>query len=54
MPANPKYYDIVHAFEDAREMNWKQGRGVKAGDMVFIYVGAPVAANIYRGQANAV
>ena len=42
VPANPKYYDIVHAFD------WKQGRGIKAGDTVFIYVGAPVSAILYK------
>ena len=48
MPANPKYYDIVHAFDDAREIDWKQGRGIKAGDTVFIYAGAPVSAILYK------
>ena len=39
VPANPKYFDIVHAFDDAGEIDWKQGRGIKAGDTVFIYAG---------------
>ena len=39
VPANPKYFDIVHAFGDAGEIDWKQGRGIKAGDTVFIYAG---------------
>ena len=48
IPANPDYYDIVHAFDDDREIEWKQGRGVKAGDAVFLYVGAPVSAILYK------
>ena len=48
IPANPDYYDIVHAFDDAREIEWKQGRGIKAGDTVFLYVGAPVSAILYK------
>ena len=48
MPANPKYFDIVHAFDDAGEIDWKQGRGIKAGDTVFIYAGAPVSAILYK------
>lgn len=48
VPANSKYYDIVHAFDDAREIDWKQGRGIKAGDTVFIYAGAPVSAILYK------
>lgn len=48
IPANPKYYDIEHAFDDADEINWKQGSGIKIGDTVFIYVGAPVSAILYK------
>ena len=48
VPANPKYFDIVHAFDDAGEIDWKQGRGIKAGDTVFIYAGAPVSAILYK------
>ena len=48
IPANPGYYDIVHAFDDVREIEWKQGRGIKSGDTVFIYAGAPVSAVLYK------
>ncbi len=48
VPANPKYYDIVHAFEEADEIDWKQGAGIKTGDTVFMYVGAPVSAILYQ------
>ena len=48
IPANPKYYDIVHAFDDTDTINWKQGAGIKKGDTVFIYVGAPVSAVMYK------
>ena len=48
VPANPKYYDIVHAFEEADEIDWKQGAGIKTGDTVFMYVGAPVSAILYK------
>ena len=34
IPANPKYYDIEHAFDDADEIDWKQGTGIKKGDTV--------------------
>ena len=50
IPANPSYFDIVHAFDQKDELNWKQGRGIKAGDTVFMYVGAPVSAVLYRCQ----
>jgi len=48
IPSNPKYFDIIHAFDHADEINWKQGAGIKAGDTVFMYVGAPVSAILYK------
>lgn len=48
IPSNPKYYDILHAFDDTDEINWKQGSGIKSGDMVYLYVGAPVSAILYK------
>lgn len=48
VPANPKYYDIQQAFENANEIDWKQGSGIKKGDTVFMYVAAPVSAILYK------
>lgn len=48
IPANPKYYDIMHAFDAADMINWKQSAGIIKGDTVFIYVGAPVSAVLYK------
>ena len=48
VPANPKYFDIVHAFDSTDIINWKQGAGIKQGDTVFMYVGAPVSAILYK------
>ncbi len=48
IPSNPKYYDIVHAFDDTDIIDWKQGAGIKKGDTVFMYVGAPVSAILYK------
>ena len=48
VPANPKYYDIVHAFDDQKEIDWKQGAGIRKGDTVYMYVGAPVSAILYK------
>ena len=48
IPSNPKYFDIVHAFDDKDEINWKQGAGIKKGDTIFLYVGAPVSAILYK------
>ena len=48
IPSNPKYYDIIHAFDDKEIIDWKQGAGIKKGDTVFLYVGAPVSAIMYK------
>ena len=48
IPANPKNYDIVHAFDDKDLIDWKQGAGIKKGDTVYIYVAAPVSAVLYK------
>ena len=29
-------------------IHWKQGKGIKVGDTVFMYVGAPVSAVLYK------
>lgn len=48
VPANPKHYDILHAFGGTDEIDWKQGRGIIVGDTVFLYVAAPVSAILYK------
>ena len=48
VPSNPKYYDIQAAFRSSKEIDWKQGKGIKVGDTVFMYVAAPVSAILYK------
>ena len=48
IPSNPTYYDSVHAFDHPDEIDWKQGIGIKVGDVVYMYVGAPVSAILYK------
>ena len=48
IPANPGYYDVEAAFSKENEIDWKQGRGIKTGDTVFLYVAAPVSAILYK------
>lgn len=48
IPSNPKYYDSIHAFDDTDEIDWKQGAGIKKGDIVFMYIGAPTSAIYYK------
>ena len=35
IPANPKYFDICSHFDSQDINNWKQGAGVKKGDIVY-------------------
>ncbi len=51
VPANPKFYDIEHAFDEAEIIEWKQSSSIKAGDTVYLYVGAPVSAILYKCKA---
>lgn len=48
LPANPKFYDIQHAFDQAEDIQWKQSGNLKVGDTVFLYVAAPVSAILYQ------
>ncbi|MBQ1492795.1 MAG: MmcQ/YjbR family DNA-binding protein [Blautia sp.] len=47
IPANPQYYDVQEAFRRERIIDWKQGRGILEGDIVFMYLAAPVSAILY-------
>lgn len=48
VPANPKYYDIEAAFQEGKDILWKQSSKVRAGDVVYLYVAAPVSAVRYK------
>lgn len=51
IPANPKYYDVEHAFDKAEVIDWKQSSSIKTGDTIFMYVAAPVSAILYKCKA---
>lgn len=48
IPANPKYFNVVKAFQKHKVITWKQSSNVKNGDIVFMYVGSPVSAILYE------
>lgn len=48
IPSNPKYYDVISAFDNNDIITWKQGRGIKKNDTVFLYVGSPISAILYK------
>lgn len=50
---NCKYYDVIDAFENYSVIDWKQSnRNVQPGDEVYIYVGQPYQAVIFRCRVN--
>lgn len=51
IPANPKYYDVVGAFEDSDIVTWKQSSDIHVGDMIYMYVAAPYSSIMYKCRA---
>ncbi|MBQ6663364.1 MAG: MmcQ/YjbR family DNA-binding protein [Firmicutes bacterium] len=54
IPANPKFYDVEAGFRAQQELTWKQSSKVWPGDIVYMYVGAPVSAIRFRCVVTAV
>lgn len=49
IPCNPKYYDVLGAFNRLDRIDWKQTvKSIDVGDEVFIYVGVPIKAIKFR------
>ena len=49
IPANPKVYDVVHAFDNGDDtIAWRSHRGIRIRDTIFIYVTLPVAAILFK------
>jgi predicted DNA-binding protein (MmcQ/YjbR family) len=48
VPANPKFFDVVDAFAKKRTILWKQSTDIRVDDTVYLYVGAPYSAILYR------
>ena len=51
IPANPKYYDVIKAFNDNNIITWKQSNNIQVGDIVYIYVTSPYSAILFKCQA---
>lgn len=45
---NPKYYDIVGAFEKYKKIDYKQSTDIKTGDTVYIYMAHPYQEIKYK------
>ncbi|MCM1467555.1 MAG: hypothetical protein NC086_05355 [Alistipes sp.] len=51
IPANPKYYDVVGAFEQSNIVTWKQSSDIHVGDIIYMYVAAPYSSIMYKCRA---
>ena len=48
IPSNPKYYDIVTAFNNLDVIEWDQTTNMSVGDTVYIYVGGNYKSIMYK------
>lgn len=48
LPANPNNFDIFEYMKNRKTVEWKQPKNINVGDNVYIYIGAPVSAIIYK------
>ena len=53
IPANATYFDVVEYFKN-KEVLWKQSSSIQLGDIVYIYVGSPYSALLYKTKATKV
>ncbi len=53
IPCNSKFYDVKNAFANLQRIDWKQSaKSIGVGDIVFIYVGKPIQAIMYKCVVN--
>lgn len=52
LPSNPHYFNLEAAFARSPTVRWQQRVKAAAGDMVYLYVTAPVCAVLYRCQVT--
>ena len=48
IPANPKYYDIVNAFNDRDTITWRKSHNFMIDDIVYIYITEPYAYIMFK------
>ena len=53
IPCNPKYYDIVDAFDNLDVIEWSQSTNMTVGDTVYIYVGEKYKSIMFKCEVVA-
>ncbi len=51
IPANPKYYDIMNAFNNTDIITWKQSNKIMKGDIIYLYIAEPYSAIMFKCEA---
>lgn len=49
---NAEFYDVLREDAEAGETNWTVSRHVKAGDLIALYVAAPICSIVAVGEAS--
>ena len=52
IPCNLAFYRVQEAFDNLSCIDWKQSRRIEVGDTVYVYVGRPVKAILYKCRVN--
>ncbi len=50
LPANPNYFNIFEYMKNKKTVEWKQPKNINVGDKVYIYIGSPISAIIYKTE----
>ena len=50
IPANPNYFDVISYIESLEVFSWKQPKNISLDDIVYIYLGSPYSAILYKCQ----
>lgn len=51
IPCNPKFYDIVGAFQKLNTIEWSQSTNICVGDTIYIYVGGEYKSIMFKCEA---
>lgn len=48
LPANIKYFDVISYIDSMKIFSWKEPKSIKLNDIVYIYLGSPYSAIMYK------
>ncbi|MBF2564646.1 hypothetical protein [Listeria seeligeri] len=51
---NPEFYKVEEAYANENILDWRQSNNIEIGDIVFIYVAAPIKAILFETKVVAI